>query len=135
MSQAPFGYELDLEHLTKEEKELAKKQILEYKKMERLVQTGDYYRLSNPFHNDDYVIWQFVSKDQKETIVNGVQLRNEPNPHIHLIYPEGLLAEGHYKDLATGAVYTGAALMHAGIPLPVGEGDYQPIQFHFQMME
>ena len=133
-SAGTFGYELDLEHLTSEEKELAKKQIVEYKKMEHLVQTGDYYRLSNPFHNEDYVIWQFVSKDQKETIVNGVQLRNEPNPHIHLIYPEGLLADGHYKDLATGAVYTGAALMHAGIPLPVGEGDYQPIQFHFQMV-
>ena len=102
--------------------------------MEHLVQTGDYYRLSNPFHNDDYVLWQFVSKDKKETIVNGVQLRNEPNPHIHLIYPEGLLPGEHYKDTATGAVYTGAALMKAGIPLPVGEGDYQPIKFHFVMI-
>lgn len=133
-SAGTFGYELDLEHLTPEEKELAKEQILEYKKMEHLVQTGDYYRLSDPFHNDDYVLWQFVSKDRRETIVNGVQLRNEPNPHIHLIYLEGLLAQAHYKDLATGAVYTGAALMHAGIPLPVREGDYQPVKFHFQMV-
>ncbi len=133
-SAGTFGFELDLEHLTPEEKEMAKKQILEYKQMEHLVQTGDYYRLSNPFHNDDYVLWQFVSKDKKETIVNGVQLRNEPNPHIHLIYPEGLLPGEHYKDTATGAVYTGAALMKAGIPLPVGEGDYQPIKFHFVMI-
>ncbi len=133
-SAGTFGFELDLEHLTLEEKEMAKKQILEYKQIEHLVQTGDYYRLSNPFHNDDYVLWQFVSKDKKETIVNGVQLRNEPNPHIHLIYPEGLLAEEHYKDTATGAVYTGAALMKAGIPLPVGEGDYQPIKYHFVMI-
>ena len=133
-SAGTFGFELDLEHLTPEEKEMAKKQILEYKQIEHLVQTGDYYRLSNPFHNDDYVLWQFVSKDKKETIVNGVQLRNEPNPHIHLIYPEGLLAEEHYKDTATGAVYTGAALMKAGIPLPVGEGDYQPIKYHFVMI-
>ena len=133
-SAGTFGFELDLEHLTPEEKEMAKKQILEYKQIEHLVQTGDYYRLSNPFHNDDYVLWQFVSKDKKETIVNGVQLRNEPNPHIHLIYPEGLLAKEHYKDTATGAVYTGAALMKAGIPLPVGEGDYQPIKYHFVMI-
>lgn len=133
-SAGTFGFELDLEHLTPKEKEMAKKQILEYKQIEHLVQTGDYYRLSNPFHNDDYVLWQFVSKDKKETIVNGVQLRNEPNPHIHLIYPEGLLAEEHYKDTATGAVYTGAALMKAGIPLPVGEGDYQPIKYHFVMI-
>lgn len=133
-SAGTFGFELDLEHLTPEEKEMAKKQILEYKQIEHLVQTGDYYRLSNPFHNDDYVLWQFVSKDKKETIMNGVQLRNEPNPHIHLIYPEGLLAEEHYKDTATGAVYTGAALMKAGIPFPVGEGDYQPIKYHFVMI-
>ncbi len=133
-SAGTFGFELDLEHLTPEEKEMAKKQILEYKQIEHLVQTGDYYRLSNPFHNDDYVLWQFVSKDKKETIVNGVQLRNEPNPHIHLIYPEGLLPKERYKDTATGAVYTGAALMKAGIPLPVGEGDYQPIKYHFVMI-
>lgn len=132
-SAGTFGYELDLEHLTKEEKETAKAQIQEYKKMEHLVQTGDYYRLSSPFKNDDYVIWQFVSKDKKETIVNGVQLRNEPNPHIHLIYLEGLDAQAHYKDEATGTIYTGAALMKAGIPLPVGAGDYQPIKFHFRM--
>ncbi len=133
-SAGTFGYELDLEHLSPEEKKLAKEQILEYKKMEHLVQTGDYYRLTDPFHNEDYVLWQFVSKDKKETIVNGVQLRNEPNPHIHLIYPEGLLPTERYKDTATGAVYTGAALMHAGIPLPVGVGDYQPIKFHFVMV-
>ncbi len=130
-SAGTFGFELDLEHLTPEEREMAKKQIQEYKKIEHLVQTGDYYRLSDPFRNDDYVIWQFVSKDKKETVVNGVQLRNEPNPHIHLIYLDGLLPQEHYEDLATGSVYTGAALMKAGIPLPVGKGDYQPIQFHF----
>ena len=102
--------------------------------MEHLIQTGDYFRLSDPFRNHDYVIWQFVSKDKKETIVNGVQLRNEPNPHIHLVYPEGLEVKAHYKDTETGAVYTGAALMNAGIPLPVGVGDYQPIKYHFVMV-
>lgn len=129
-----FGYELDLEHLTPEEKELAKTQILEYREKEHLIQTGDYYRLSNPFKNRDYVIWQFVSKDRKETLVEGVRLRNEANPHIHLVYLEGLEPKEHYKDVKTGMVYTGAALMKAGIPLPVGVGDYQPIRFRFRMV-
>ena len=132
-SAGTFGYELDLEHLSSEEKEMARKQISEYKEMEHLVQTGDYYRLSDPYRNHDYVVWQFVSKDKKETVVNGVQLRNEANPHIHLIYLEGLEPEAHYEDEKTGYVYTGAALMKAGIPLPVGVGDYQPIQFKFRM--
>ena len=133
-SAGTFGYELDLEHLTEEEKELARAQIAEYKEMEHLVQTGDYFRLSNPFENDDYVLWQFVSKDKKETIVNGVQLRNESNPHIHLIYPVGLERKAHYKDVKTGEIYTGAALMKAGIPMPVGIGDYQPVKYHFLMV-
>lgn len=129
-----FGYELDITQMTDEEKSLAKKQIAEYKKIEHLVQTGDYYRLSDPHKNYDHVLWQFVSKDRKETVVSGVQLRNEANPHIHLVYLEGLEPTAHYEDENSGRVYTGAALMKAGVPLPVGMGDYQPIQFKFRMV-
>jgi len=134
-SAGTFGYELDLAKLTEEEKEVAKRHIREYKEMEMLVLNGDYYRLTNPYRNHEYVLWQFVSKDKKETVVNGVMLRNESNPHIHLIYLEGLLPDKHYKDAETGAVYTGAALMYAGVPLPVGMGDYQPLKYKFCMID
>lgn len=134
-SAGTFGYELDLEKLTAEEKEMAKGQIKAYKEMEHLVQTGDYYRLSDPFKNQDYVLWEFVSKDKREAMVCGVQLRNEANPHIHLIYPEGLDEKRHYQDVETGEVYTGAALMKAGVALPLGKGDYQPVKFHFIMQD
>lgn len=134
-SAGTFGYELDLEKLTEEEKEMAKEQIRAYKEMEHLVQNGDYYRLSDPFKNQDYVLWEFVSKDKKEVMVCGVQLRNEANPHIHLIYPEGMDEKRHYQDVETGAVYTGAALMKAGVALPLGKGDYQPVRFHFVMVD
>lgn len=134
-SAGTFGYELDLAKLSDEEKEIAKKHIQEYKEMEMLVLNGDYYRLTNPYRNHEYVLWQFVSKDKKETIVNGVMLRNESNPHIHLVYLEGLEPDRHYKDADTGAVYTGATLMYAGVPLPVGQGDYQPLKFKFCMTD
>ncbi|MCI8940408.1 MAG: alpha-galactosidase [Dorea sp.] len=134
-SAGTFGYELDLAKLSDEEKEIAKEHIQEYKEMEMLVLNGDYYRLTNPYRNHEYVLWQFVSKDKKETIVNGVMLRNESNPHIHLVYLEGLEPDRHYKDADTGAVYTGAALMYAGVPLPVGQGDYQPLKFKFCMTD
>ena len=106
-----FGYELDLEKLTEEEKELARQQIKQYKEMEHLVQTGDYYRLSDPFKNQDYVLWEFVSKDKREVMVCGVQLRSEANPYVHLIYPEGLDEKKHYQDVETGEVYT-LSLIH-----------------------
>ena len=134
-SAGTFGYELDLAKLSEEEKEAAKRHIREYKEMELLVLNGDYYRLTNPYRNHEYVLWQFVSKDKRETVVNGVMLRNESNPHIHLVYLEGLLPDQHYRDAETGAVYTGAALMYAGVPLPVGMGDYQPLKFKFCMID
>ena len=40
-----------------------------------------------------------------------------------------------YEDIATGKVYTGAALMKAGLPLPLTTGDYQPIKFTFKAVE
>ena len=43
-----FGYELDLGNVTEEEKEEIRQQIKEYKQLAPLIQTGLYYRLSNP---------------------------------------------------------------------------------------
>ena len=81
------------------------------------------------------VLWQFVSKDKKETVVCGVRLHSEANPYIYLFYPQGLDADMKYEDTATGKVYTGAALMKAGLPLPLTTGDYQPIRFTFKAVE
>ena len=130
-----FGYELDLMKMTDEEKALAKEQIQEYKAIEGLVQSGDYYRLTNPFENRNHVLWQFVSKDKKETIVRGVQLHNEGNAAVYLIRLEGLEAKRHYEDTETGKVYTGAALMKAGFPVLTGTGDYQPLKYHFRAVD
>ena len=134
-SSGTFGYELDLMKMSEEEKKTAREQILKYKEMEHLVQSGDYYRLVNPFENNNHVLWQFVSKDKKETVVCGVRLHSEANPYIYLFYPQGLDADLHYEDIATGKVYTGAALMKAGLPLPLTTGDYQPIRFTFKAVE
>lgn len=134
-SAGTFGYELDLMKMSEEDKKIAKEQILKYKEMEHLVQSGDYYRLVNPFENNNHVLWQFVSKDKKETVVCGVRLHSEANPYIYLFYPQGLDADMKYEDTATGKVYTGAALMKAGLPLPLTTGDYQPIKFTFKAVE
>ena len=134
-SAGTFGYELDLMKMSEDEKKIAREQILKYKEMEHLVQTGDYYRLVNPFENNNHVLWQFVSKDKKETVVCGVRLHSEANPHIYLFYPQGLDADMKYEDVVTGKVYTGAALMKAGLPLPLTTGDYQPIKFTFRAVE
>ena len=129
------SYELDLMKMSEEEKKTAREQILKYKEMEHLVQSGDYYRLVNPFENNNHVLWQFVSKDKKETVVCGVRLHSEANPYIYLFYPQGLDADMKYEDTATGKVYNRCSSYEAGLPLPLTTGDYQPIRFTFKAVE
>lgn len=97
-----------------------------------LVQSGDYYRLTDPFENQDFVLWEIVSKDRSEAVIKGVKLKSEHNARIHLVYARGLDANAIYKDVKSGAVYSGAALMKAGLPLPLTYDDYQPVEFFFR---
>ncbi len=133
-SAGTFGFELDLQKMTEEEKETARQMIQKYKAQERLMQSGDYYRLTDLYRNQDYAAWQFVSKDKKESVVNGVILKGEGNSHYFELKLDGLDAGAHYRETGTGKVYTGAALMKAGLPLPVAPGDFRPIEFRFEQI-
>ncbi len=133
-SAGTFGFELNLAHMTEEEKEISSQMIRHYKEQEHLVQTGDYYRLTDPFTNHEYVMWEFVAKDKSEAIVQGVVLKGESNPRIHLIYIKGLDPAAKYLEKGSGRIFTGAALMKAGLPIPVTLDDYQPVEFKFVRM-
>ena len=85
-----FGYELDITEMSQEEKEIVKEQIEEFKKHYDLIQNGDYYRLSDDGTKSNYVAWQFVSPDQKESLINAVMLRTNGNPPFHFVYARGL---------------------------------------------
>ena len=126
-----FGYELDLEHMTEEEKKLATTQIADFKEIEPLIQTGDYYRITAPKDENNAVVWSFVSRDKEQSLVLGVIPRKYANPPITLIRLRGLDPDALYEEKNSGQVYTGAVLMYAGIPLPVPETDYQAIRFEF----
>ena len=66
-----FGYELDLGNVTEEEKEEIRQQIKEYKQLAPLIQTGLYYRLSNPV-TDEVAAWEFVSEDGTQAMMQAV---------------------------------------------------------------
>lgn len=125
-----FGYELDPEKLSDKEKEEIKEQIVEYKRCAGLIQTGDYYRLSNPF-SEEYAAWMFVSFDQKQVLFYAVMLEMHGNMTVNYVRLKGLLADGVYRDVQSGTCYFGAALMEAGIPLPVEKGEYLGYQREF----
>ena len=49
-----FGYELDVNKMTEDEKTIVKAQIREFKEYYDLIQYGDYYRLTDPDTADAY---------------------------------------------------------------------------------
>ena len=63
-----FGYELDPNRLTEEEKEEVKEQIGFMKKYRRLIQFGTFYRLVSPFEGNE-MAWMVVSEDQRNAMV------------------------------------------------------------------
>ena len=129
-----FGYELDPEKLTMEEKTEIREQIAIYRKDAELIQTGDYYRLSNPF-SDEYAAWMFVSSDQKRVLLYVVMLEIHGNMTVNYVRLRGLLEEGIYQEAQTGQCYFGAALMEGGIPLPVELGEYLGYRMEFSVKQ
>ncbi len=125
-----FGYELDLAALTSEEKVIIKEQIRQYKKYAELIQKGKYYRLSNPFQ-EECAAWLFVSENADKALLNVVMLENHGNMNVQYVKLKGLNPNTVYEVAATGKRYYGSALMQAGIPMPVQQGEYLSYQMEF----
>ena len=125
-----FGYELDITEMSEEDKNIVREQVEEFKKYYDLIQQGDYYRLSDDGTKSNYVAWQFVSEDQKESLVNVVVLRTKANPPFQFVYLRGLKPEALYHVEGTELNLTGAALMNGGYLLPVVSDDYEAVQIH-----
>ena len=124
-----FGYELNLGKLFEEEKQEIRLQVEKYRKFAPLIQTGLYYRLSDPAR-EEYAAWAFVSEDQKEVLLNVVLQEIHGNMTVNYVKLQGLKCSAIYRDTETGKSYNGAALMEAGIPMPVEMGEFKAYQMH-----
>lgn len=123
-----FGYEMDLNLLTEDEKEAVKAQVEDYKKYYDLIHNGDYYRLASPQGDSGFTAWQFVSGDKTRTLLNLVITHvraNAPDLWFKLC---GLDPEKRYRLEENGRIYSGSALMNAGISIPMIMGDYPAVQ-------
>ena len=129
-----FGYELNLGKLSEEEKQEIRLQVEEYRKFAPLIQTGLYYRLSDPAR-EEYAAWAFVSEDQKEVLLNVVLQEIHGNMTVNYVKLQGLKCNAIYRDTETGKIYNGAALMEAGIPMPVEMGEFKAYQMHLTAEE
>lgn len=127
-----FGYELDLNLVSEEEKEQVKEQVKWYKALQPLIYHGDYYRLSDPVR-DEMAVWEYVSKDQSVVLVQGLVYETRPNSLQRCIKLQGLDENAAYRLTASnyarveGELYTGKALMKGGILLPWTWGTDAPV--------
>lgn len=126
-----FGYELDLNLITEQEKETVKKQIADYIRFWDMIQNGRYYRLSSPFENHEFAAWEFVSERKEEALLNIVTLDAHGNAPVNFVKLRGLEADAVYYIEGTQERFSGSALMYGGLPVPRMEGEYQAWQVHF----
>ena len=125
-----FGYELDLNKLTKEEQSEVKEQIIFMKKYRQLIQFGTFYRLSSPFESNT-TMWMVVSEDKTEAIVGWYKVLNTVNDSYTRIQLKGLDPDLCYENTITGKMYYGDELMNLGLittDVSAGEayGDLEP---------
>ena len=129
-----FGYELNLGHLTEEEKDAVRQQIRTFRKHEKLIQQGRYYRLSNPYE-DALVAWEFISKDQTEVLMSAVAQEVHGYMLIPYVKFRGLKRGCMYQDQATGKVYPADALIDMGLPVIPSKEEYAATQMYLKMVE
>lgn len=119
-----FGYELDLNKLSEDEKRIIKEQIAQYKKIWHISQEGDMYRLISPFEKNA-ASWMFVTTDKKEAFVVYVNILSEPLPPLKRLKLDGLDPNKKYNIEGTDKVYYGSELMNLGLEIPSIFGDFK----------
>ncbi len=117
-----FGYELDLNKLSKEDLDLVKQQILRVKALRKTLLYGDFHRLLSPYEGND-TAWITVSPDQREAVLTLVRAQAVSNEMPPLVRLRGLDSDTVYQVEEIGECYTGAELMNVGLCCPLPWGD------------
>lgn len=145
-----FGYELDLNLLTEEEKEQVRAQIKNYHRFEMLIRQGRYYRLTDVWQKKEYAAWEYCRPDGSEALVTVVTLNTQCNPATEYVKLRGLGEDKKYRvevvGMQTGGengqringtpnavepeYYTGAQLVYAGVPVPRLGNEYKSWQVY-----
>ena len=139
-----FGYELDVNKMTDEEKEAVKRQIQIFKEQYDLISYGDYYRLTD-VQKSSCAVWETAAKDGSEALVSAVWQHVQATSAFLNVKVRGLCEDGMYRVMRTalkkkdaGAqekedqVISGSSLMHGGLPIPAADGEYAAWQIYLE---
>lgn len=121
-----FGYELDLNLVSDEEKELVKKQVAEFDRYYELTHEGDYYRLTKPGETE-LMAWEFVAKDQSRALATVVKTDGQGNPLMLHVPVKGLAEGRRYRCSYNGAVHDGSVWNNCGLTLKEALREYESL--------
>lgn len=129
-----FGYEMDLNALTEDERQEVKEQIRFYKKYRKLIAEGTFYRLISPFEGDE-AAWMVVSEDRKTVLAAYYRMRQPSNAPYKRLRLKGLEENARYCMEGKTESWFGDELMNAGMVISdyasgirsdtTKQGDYQ----------
>ena len=127
-----FGYELDLEQLSAQEREAVKAHNRFYKANRQLLHQGAFYRLSSPF-DSNFACWMVVSADQRTAILGYYTVLAQPNPPASTVKLQGLRPDWLYAVEGAATACYGDELMQMGFLLPLPHhGDFQSFVWKLQ---
>ena len=121
-----FGYELDLNKVSDEEKEMVKTQIADFKHYYDLTHEGEYYRLTG-LHDRDFMAWGFVAQDRSRAMVTMVKTDSEGNPIPVNLPVKGLADDRKYRCSYNGKVHTGRVWNQCGLTLSAIPQEYDSL--------
>ncbi len=125
-----FGYELDPNTLTPQEREAMLAANADYRRWHDLVREGDAFRLAGP--GGDTAAWAFAAKDKSRVLVTAVQLARRGYAAPPCLPLRGLDPAARYRCAALGQTHTGAAWMAGGITIKTLLPQYAAVQLLFE---
>lgn len=145
-----FGYELNVNKLSDEEKQEIRQQIRFMKEHAELMMKGTFYRLISPFEGNE-TAWMVVSSDKKNALVGYYRMQQPINEGYRCLKLEGLLPDGMYRIHDTTYkmnndkyTYYGDELMEKGFDISdsgfgpwtpwIYQGDYQSRLFEIKLV-
>ena len=121
-----FGYELDLNLVSEDEKQMVKEQLAEFDRCYELTHEGDYYRLTKP-GEQTLMAWGFVAKDQSRAMVTVVATDAEGNPLAQHVPVKGLAEGRKYRCYYDGSVHDGSVWNNCGLALKKVLKEYESL--------
>lgn len=123
-----LGVGNDITKWTQNEKDIAKRKILEYKNIRETIHNGHLYRLSSPFTSNRCILqYNDEETDANRSVVFVYQMENQLKgssayPYQNKFFRlKGLHPESMYQINGEGPLISGADLMNIGIAYPLSK--------------